>query len=126
VADRRETPRTHISLYRDGRPVRRVGAGVGATATPTPTGLFAVAERDSQPNEAGFLGPWALHLTAHSNVLDDFGGGPGTIGIHGRGGASLEDPLGTARSHGCIRVHNNTIDLLARVAREGTPVLIVR
>jgi lipoprotein-anchoring transpeptidase ErfK/SrfK len=39
-------------------------------------------------------------------VLDDYGGGPGRVAIHGRAGASLLDPLGTARSHGCIRIDN--------------------
>jgi hypothetical protein len=113
-----------VSLYRAGQLVRRVSAVVGAPGTPTPSGFFAVAERAAQPDPAGFLGPWALHLTAHSDVLEDFGGGPGTIGLHGRGGASLDDPLGTARSHGCIRIDNSTVTLLARVAREGTPVLV--
>ena len=77
-----------------------------------------------QPNPGGFLGRWALHLTAYSDVLDDFGGGPGTIGIHGRGGASLLDPLGSAASHGCIRISNRPIRFLARRALEGTPVRI--
>jgi hypothetical protein len=31
-----------------------------------------------------------------------------------RGGASLIDPLGSARSHGCIRLSNNAIDWLVR------------
>ena len=73
----------------------------------------------AQPDPDGFLGPWALHLTAFSPTLIDFGGGPGTVAIHGRAGASLRDPLGTARSHGCIRIPNEAIRLLASVAREG-------
>ena len=47
-----------------------------------------------------------IQLTAFSDVLDNYGGGPGRVAIHGRGGASLADPLGTARSHGCVRVAN--------------------
>jgi lipoprotein-anchoring transpeptidase ErfK/SrfK len=61
-------------------------------------------------------------LTAHSNVLDDYGGGPGRVAIHGRDGASLFDPLGSAASHGCVRVPDGFVRLLARRAREGTPV----
>jgi hypothetical protein len=110
-------------LYR-GRVIRRYEAVVGRPDLPTPRGLFAVSERVAQPDPDGFLGPWALLLTAFSPTLTDFGGGPGQVALHGRAGASLADPLGTARSHGCIRIANVGIRLLARVAREGTPVEI--
>ena len=76
--------------------------------------------RVPQPDPNGFRGSWALLLTAFSPVLDNFDGGPGQVAIHGRGGASLLDPLGRARSHGCIRA----IDVLARDAAVGTPVQI--
>jgi lipoprotein-anchoring transpeptidase ErfK/SrfK len=118
--------RRTVSVLRGGRVVRRFGAVIGAPGTPTPTGRFAVSEPIPQANAGGFIGPWALHLTAFSDVLDDFGGGPGRIAIHGRGGASLRDPLGTARSHGCVRVDNAQVRFLARVAVPGTPVRISR
>lgn len=114
-----------LRLLHRGRVVLRTRVVVGAPATPTPQGLFAVNERVREPDPHGFLGSWALHLTAFSDVLDDYGGGPGRVAIHGRGGASFADPLGTARSHGCIRLPNSVIERLARVAREGTPVRIV-
>jgi lipoprotein-anchoring transpeptidase ErfK/SrfK len=118
------TGRRIVRLLRQGRVVRSFRAVVGRPGLPTPRGLFSIGERVPQPNPTGFLGPWALHLTAFSPVLENFGGGPGTIGLHGRGGASLTDPLGSARSHGCVRIDNAAIRLLARVAREGTPVSI--
>jgi lipoprotein-anchoring transpeptidase ErfK/SrfK len=120
------TGRREVRLLRLGHVVRSFRAVVGQPRYPTPHGLFAVAERVPQPDPNGFLGPWALHLTAFSRTLLNFGGGPGTVAIHGRGGASLNDPLGSARSHGCIRIDNGPVRLLARVAREGTPVLITR
>jgi lipoprotein-anchoring transpeptidase ErfK/SrfK len=113
-----------VSLERDGATVRVFRAVVGAPGTPTPTGLFAVSERVSQASSHGFYGPWVLLLTAYSNTLHHFAGGPGQISIHGRDGASLRDPLGTARSHGCIRIDDAGIELLARVAVEGTPVIV--
>jgi lipoprotein-anchoring transpeptidase ErfK/SrfK len=113
-----------LTVRRSGKVVRRLGAVVGAKRTPTPRGLFAIAERIRQP--AGVLGPWALHLTAHSGVLDDYGGGKGRVAIHGRSGALLSDPLRTAASHGCIRLDNGAISWLASKAIEGTPVLIGR
>jgi hypothetical protein len=113
-------------LVYDGRTVYRWRIVIGAPATPTPRGLFAVDERVPQPDPNGFLGSWILHLTAFSNVLDDFGGGPGRIGIHGRGGASFADPLGSAASHGCIRMDNGAVEAVAEHALEGTPVRIRR
>jgi len=118
------TRRRTVTVRRAGNAVRRFYAVVGAPATPTPRGLFAISERIRQPS--GELGPWALHLTAHSDVLDDYGGGKGRVAIHGRSGALLSDPLGSARSHGCVRVDNAQVDWLARHAVEGTPVIIRR
>jgi lipoprotein-anchoring transpeptidase ErfK/SrfK len=113
-----------VTLRRAGRVARRFRAVVGASATPTPRGTFALYERARQPDPRGFLGPYALHLTAHSRVLDDYGGGPGRIAIHGRGGSSLRDPLGSAASHGCVRVDNAAIRFLARVLAPGVPVVV--
>ena len=113
-----------VRVFRDGTLVRRFRAVVGAPQTPTPIGLFAVYELDAQPDRSGFLGPWVLQLTAFSNVLDNYGGGPGRVAIHGRGAASLEDPLGTARSHGCVRIDNTDVTWLAHTVVPGTPVRI--
>ena len=95
---------------------------IGAPGTPTPRGLHAIYERNRQADPGGFLGPWSLSLTALSNVLESFGGGPGRVAIHGREGASLRDPLGSARSHGCIRISSRAVTWLARHAPPGTPV----
>jgi lipoprotein-anchoring transpeptidase ErfK/SrfK len=121
------TSRRTLTLFRDGEPVRTVSVVVGKPSTPTPTGLFAVAWAIRwKPND--FLGSWVLELTAHSDVLRRFDGGDGTVGIHGRGGSSLLDPLGSAASHGCIRLENAAIDWLVRTVGSdqlpGTPVRI--
>ena len=116
---------THlVTVYSNGRMLRSFSSVIGAPATPTPRGLYAIYEKLPQPNPKGFLGPWALHLTAFSNVLLNYGGGPGRVAIHGRDGASLADPLGSSRSHGCIRVDDPNIIWMARVVPLGTPVLI--
>jgi hypothetical protein len=119
------TATRRLRLLRGGRVILRARAVVGKPGTPTPHGLFAIAERVRQPDPGAFLGPWSLPLTAFSDVLERYGGGPGQVAIHGRAGASLADPLGTARSHGCIRIDNAAVRRLAAVAREGTPVRIV-
>lgn len=112
-----------LSLLRDGQRIGSTRVVIGAPATPTPAGQFAVLEVVRQP-KGSVLGPWALHLTAHSNVLDNYGGGPGRVALHGRSGGLLRDPLGSSRSHGCIRMPNAFITRVQKVAVEGTPVVI--
>lgn len=118
--------RRSLSVYRGGALLRRVEVVVGAPGTPTPLGLFSIIGAwRSRPTS--FLGSWILPLTAHSTVLHEFDGGDGTIGIHGRGGASLLDPLGSARSHGCVRVDNSSIDwLVSRIGAGALPGIPVR
>jgi hypothetical protein len=107
------TAERSLSVYHRGSLVRRIQVVVGAPSTPTPVGLFSIIGAwASRPS--AFLGSWILPLTAHSDTLQQFEGGDGTVGIHGRGGASLVDPLGSARSHGCIRIDNSSIDWLVR------------
>jgi lipoprotein-anchoring transpeptidase ErfK/SrfK len=115
-----------VTVYRDGKRARRFRAVVGAPSTPTPLGLAAIYERNRQPDPGAFLGPWALSLTSLSNVLESYGGGPGRVAIHGRAGASLLDPLGTARSHGCIRVNNDDVRWMAAKVQVGSPVRVKR
>jgi lipoprotein-anchoring transpeptidase ErfK/SrfK len=119
------TARRALTLFKAGRSVRTISVVVGKPSTPTPTGLFAIAWAVKW-NPSDFLGSWVLELTAHSNALQQFDGGNGLVGIHGRGGASLRDPLGTAASHGCIRLANDSIDWLVHTVGQsqlpGTPV----
>jgi hypothetical protein len=116
-----------LDVLGHGRLVRRFPVVVGASSTPTPRGLFAIAGAwKSRPQD--FYGAWVLTLTAHSDVLKHFDGGDGRVALHGRGGASLADPLGTARSHGCVRLANSAISWLARTIGPeelaGTPVVV--
>jgi len=118
-----------VTLLREGKRVARYRAVVGAPGTPTPRGLFALVE--AYPNPAtDFLGRWVVTLTAHSDVLQRYEGGDGRVAIHGRGGASLQDPLGSAASHGCVRLTNAAISGIVRrigvTAIPGTPVRITR
>jgi lipoprotein-anchoring transpeptidase ErfK/SrfK len=110
-----------VGVYRDGVRVRTFGAVVGKSATPTPTGRFFVEETvQMAAGEPG--GPFALALSARSNVLEEFEGGPGQIGIHGRDG--LGGTLGQAESHGCVRLATPSIDWLTARIGPGTPVKI--
>jgi len=115
------TGRRQVRAYRRGRLVRTFSAIVGKPSTPTPHGRFFVEESiDMLPGAAG--GPFALATSARSNVLQEFAGGPGQIGIHGV--ENLGGVPGTAVSHGCVRLPNASIRWLAARIRPGVPVTI--
>jgi lipoprotein-anchoring transpeptidase ErfK/SrfK len=102
---------------------RRFRAVVGASATPTPRGNFFVEEALAlSPRAHG--GPFALASSARSNVLQEFDGGPGQIALHGTG--NLGGTLGTAVSHGCIRLSPHAITWLAHRIGGGIPLTIRR
>ena len=110
-----------ILVYDNGRMLKSFQAVVGKPSTPTPTGQFFVEETlRMSAGEAG--GPFALALSARSNVLQEFEGGPGQIAMHGR--ENLGGTLGTASSHGCIRLGTGSIDWLAARVSPGVPVTI--
>ncbi|MHB8242933.1 MAG: L,D-transpeptidase [Solirubrobacteraceae bacterium] len=110
-----------VRVFHDGRVVRRFQAVVGKASTPTPTGRFFVEE--TLQMYAGELGgPFALALSGRSNVLQEFEGGPGQIALHGRDG--LGGTLGSAESHGCVRLDTASIDWLAARIGPGTPATI--
>ena len=112
-----------LTVFRKGRRIKQIGVALGAPSTPTPKGTFAIYQKVREPYYSP-LGPWALHLTAHSNVLFEFAGGPGRVAIHGARG-TLWATAGTNPSHGCIRVPDPKIAKLAPLVRPGTPVEIV-
>ena len=117
-----ELRRRRVSVLRRGRVLRAFQAIVGAPDTPTPTGRFFVEESVALGH--GIAGaPIALALSARSNVLTQFAGGPGQIAIHGRGGVG--GVLGTAVSHGCIRLDRASISWLAAHVGAGTRVRVV-
>ena len=102
--------------------MRSFEAVVGKPSTPTPSGRFFVEETvQMRAGEPG--GPLALTLSARSNVLQEFEGGPGQIGIHGRD--NLGGHLGSAESHGCMRLATSSIEWLAERIGPGVPVRIL-
>ena len=90
------------------------GIGVGTAPTPTPGGKYYIKELLQPPDPGGAYGPYAYGLSGFSNVLDDFNGGDGVIGIHG---TNEPEAIGTDVSHGCIRVDNDTITQMAASCR---------
>ena len=110
-----------VTLYYDGRAVHTYPAIVGKPSTPTPTGQYFVEENVTlSAGQPG--GPYALATSDRSNVLQEFDGGPGQIALHGL--ENVGGQLGTAESHGCIRLADSTITWLAARITPGVPVTI--
>lgn len=115
---------THVlKAYKGKKRIMKTPIGVGKAVTPTPTGLYYITELLKQPDPTGLYGPYAFGLSAHSNVLNEFAGRDGVLGIHG---TNFPQGIGTNVSHGCIRLHNKAIIRLAHLLPIGTPVRITR
>ena len=94
--------------------------GIGKRATPTPLGYYYVAA--GYRLRASAYGAWALETSAYSPGLTDWPGG-GKVGIHGTSNPGI---LPGAVSHGCVRVPNNIILKLKRLAPVGTAIIVRR
>jgi lipoprotein-anchoring transpeptidase ErfK/SrfK len=112
-----------LTVYYRGRIKRRFPAVVGKPSTPTPTGRFFIEEGLSLNAEASGA-PFALATSARSHVFQEFDGGPGQIAIHGMG--NLAGALGTASSHGCVRLDTADITWLAMRIGAGVPLRILQ
>jgi hypothetical protein len=107
-----------MELVRDGTTIGEWSVAVGAPATPTPTGRTFLL--GSIVDEQQSFSPLILPLGTHSDTLDSYGGGPGTVALHGWEDTSV---FGKAISHGCVRVPADALDQLRQVPL-GTLVII--
>jgi lipoprotein-anchoring transpeptidase ErfK/SrfK len=112
-----------LTVWNANKQIAQVPVGVGQAVTPTPSGQYYITELLKQPDPGGLYGPWAFGLSAHSDVLDEFAGADGILGIHG---TNYPPGIGTDVSHGCIRMSNHNITRLAHRVPVGTPVEITR
>ena len=107
-----------IDINYQGDSIGTWPVAVGKPATPTPTGrtflLGSVVDDDRS------YSPVILPLGSHSDTLDTYGGGPGTVAFHGWPDTSV---FGSAVSHGCIRVPAEALNRLTQVPL-GTLVIV--
>jgi L,D-transpeptidase catalytic domain len=112
-----------VTVYYRGQVTKRFSAIVGKPSTPTPTGQFFIEEGESLSADASGA-PYALATSARSNVLMQFDGGPGQVAIHGTD--NIPGAIGTASSHGCIRLNTTNITWLAMRIGPGVPLTILK
>jgi lipoprotein-anchoring transpeptidase ErfK/SrfK len=135
-----------LTVVEDEKPIRtypvstsRFGIGTEEGSLRTPTGRFRVAEKigNDMPNGTVFVGRVPLQpgealpptedlVTSrilwldgldeqNANTRDRY------VYIHG---TKHEDKVGTAASHGCVRMRNEDVIELFEIVDEGTPVVI--
>ena len=118
-----DTSTRRVVVYRWNAVIRIFKAIVGKPSTPTPHGKFFVEESIKlQPTDVG--APFALALSVRSTVFKEFDGGPGQIGLHGLD--NVGGVLGTAVSHGCVRLADSAMRWLVGRIGPGVPVTITR
>jgi lipoprotein-anchoring transpeptidase ErfK/SrfK len=116
-----ETSSRRVLVFRAGHLVNVFRAVVGKPSTPTPAGTFFVEEAVRlSPGDVG--APFALALSARSDVLQTFAGGPGQIALHGL--SNVGGVLGTAVSHGCVRLADSAMVWLVGRIGAGVPVIV--
>lgn len=118
-----------LRLFKGLKFKKAYGVAVGQPAYPTPVGLFHITNKQVDPTWSVPNSPWAGELqgttvdggSAANPLKARWMGIVNGVGIHGTG----EDySIGSAASHGCIRMHVPDVkDLFSRVP-VGTPVLI--
>jgi lipoprotein-anchoring transpeptidase ErfK/SrfK len=108
-----------ITVSRGTQQIYQGKVAVGAPETPTPTGEYYLRVLVKAIDPTTVYGPYAYGLSSHSDTLETFNGGDAEIGIHGNNDASV---LGSDVTHGCIRIDNDAITMLAKQLPLGTPV----
>ncbi|MGI8558989.1 MAG: L,D-transpeptidase [Solirubrobacteraceae bacterium] len=111
-----------LTVWRLEKVIDRLPIAVGTHGTPTPGGVYYLAELYPVSDPTGPYGPYAFGLSAYSNVLHSFAGGPGQVAIHGTNDPSS---IGSDVSHGCIHLNNRAISRLAHELPLGTTVRIL-
>lgn len=93
-----------MQILEDDQVIGEWAVGSGKPETPTPRGrTFIMAAIEETVTR---FSPIILPLGSHSDTFDTYGGGPGTVALHGWPNA---DVFGTDTSDGCIRVPDEAL-----------------
>ena len=118
-----------VRLFERGKLVKSYRVAVGQPKYPTPTGRFAVQVMQKNPPWNVPQSEWAGDLAGktipagdpRNPIVSRWIGFSGSVGFHG---TKSVDSLGTAASHGCVRMRVGDIQELFERIRTGTPVLV--
>ncbi|MBI2710678.1 MAG: L,D-transpeptidase [Actinobacteria bacterium] len=110
------------TVYNADTPLFSTVVATGRSSAPTPVGSFFVDGVVLLSDTSGPYGVAQVSVSGFSDVYQSFGGGTGQIAMHGTNNPAL---LGQGVSNGCVRMANDSILAMVRLAPTGTPVEIV-
>lgn len=114
-----------LRLIRDGRVEKVYPVAVGTATHPTPRGTYEVIDKQYDPAWYPPDSPWAAGLgpipPGPGNPLGTrwIGTSAEAIGIHG---TYADNSIGTAASHGCVRMHISDVEELFEEVALGSTV----
>ena len=106
-----------LLIWRGKSVVDSFAVAVGRKSLPTPNGYFFANQILKQANPGGDYGPYIVSTSGFSEVLKTFEDGDAAVGLHGTNAPGV---IGTDVSHGCIRMFNSDIAVVARTIPVGT------
>lgn len=116
-----------LTVFANGKKVKTYSVAIGQAQYPTPTGSYRIITKEKNPTWNPPDSPWAKGLgpipPGPGNPLATrwIGTSAPAIGIHGTyAGYSI----GTAASHGCLRMHIPDVEELYEMVNVGMPVVI--
>lgn len=112
-----------LTVVSDGEVTFESDVAVGSEVSPTPTGTFFVTDAVQLTAPGGPWGPYAFGLSARSDVVTEFNGGDGIVGIHG---TNQPASIGNAASLGCVRLPNDVMAVLWDIMAVGMKVTILQ
>ncbi|MEA2311521.1 MAG: L,D-transpeptidase ErfK/SrfK [Solirubrobacteraceae bacterium] len=118
-----------LTLYKDLKPVKTYGIAVGRAGLETPAGLYHIQDKQVDPAWHVPDSAWAGKLAGKvippgdpaNPIKARWMGIYNGAGIHG---TSEDDSIGSAASHGCIRMHIPDVEQLFDQVSVGAPVYI--
>lgn len=117
-----------VRVYRGGTVIKSYPIAVGRRNWETPTGNFQVLQLLQKPKWINPMTGKSIPGGTPGNPLGKYWigfwtDGKNWIGFHG---TPNPETVGTAASHGCLRMYNKDIEELFKVVSLGTPVTVVK
>jgi hypothetical protein len=119
--------RCSLVLDRPGHELKRYSVAIGAPSFPTPPGKYKIVYKEMNPTWMPPDSAWAKEAKSippgPGNPLGTrwIGLDSGSVGIHG---TNADWSIGTAASHGCVRMHIPEVEELYELVEAGYPVYI--
>jgi lipoprotein-anchoring transpeptidase ErfK/SrfK len=120
--------RRQVSLYEGSLKVKTYPIAIGRAGWETPTGQFQVMDMRHNPTWINPQTDQVIPGGTPGNPLGSYWIGFWTdgrdwIGFHG---TPDSNSVGTATSHGCLRMYNRDVEELFHQVSNGTPVIVMR